>query len=457
MFISSFKSRIVTGGAGLAIAGSALALAVTPSTVTASSVSSSAIYYQVNPIAKLALSTPGATPGGFPFLPSQCVAKFGLACYTPQDLKTAYNFPSNYTGTGETIVIIDAYGSPTIAADLATYDQEFGLPAPPHFNIIYPTGSPVFNPLQNHSEISWAEETSLDVEQSHGLAPGATIDLVVAANNSGNVLNNAEQYAVNNHLGQVMSMSFGAPEALFQGNNDQLTQAEAIYQQAVGQGMSIFASAGDTGATEGTSSSSALFPASSPLVTSVGGTDLFLSNQGHYKSETTWNDSIPALCPFGCDYGPFGATGGAPSVYFYQPGYQAGDGSGAMRTTSDVSFNASVYTATMIYLGFLGGSNNGFYFFGGTSEGSPSWAAITALADQAAGKSLGELNPLLYGIYGSNSRTYAADFHNIYGSGQDNAFDSTIGYLATGPGYNLPTGLGTPNVANLISSLAKGL
>ncbi len=453
--MKSFRLRTVTGAAAAAVLGSALMLALTPSPTLAGSTSTSTVYYQVNPIARLALASPGATPGGFPYTPSQCVASFGLACYSPQDLRAGYNFPGKLTGAGQTIVLIDAYGSPTIQSDLATYDQEFGLPAAT-LHIFYPTGQPTYNPLQNHQETSWAEETSLDVEQSHGLAPGATIDLVVAPNNSGNALNNAEQYAVNLHLGNVMSMSFGAPEDAFNGNSDQLSQAEAIYQQAVSQGMSVFASAGDSGATEGTSSSTALFPASDPLVTSVGGTDLFLSDRGTYQSETTWNDSISSLCPFGCSAGPFGATGGAPSILFAQPGYQSADGSGYPgRTVADVSFNASVYTATMIYLGFLGASSNGFYFFGGTSEGSPSWAAIAALADQAAGHPLGQLDPLLYSLY-ANPRAYAADFHNIYGPGQTNAFGSQIGYPATSPGYNLPTGLGTPNVANLISSLAGG-
>jgi len=451
--MKAWRLGSVTGAAAAAVVGSALVLALTPATTLASSTSTSGVYYQVSPIAKLALPTQTATPGGFPYSPSQCETLFGFACYSPQDLRQGYNFPGRLTGTGQTIVLIDAYGSPTIQSDLAVYDQEFGLPAA-KLKIYYPSGSPVYNPLQDHSETSWAEETSLDVEQSHGLAPGATIDLVVAPNNSGDALNNAEQYAVSNQLGQVMSMSFGAPEDAFNGNNDQLAQAEGIYQQAVSQGMSVFASAGDSGATEGTASATALFPASDPLVTSVGGTDLFLSNHGAYKSETTWNDSIPALCPFGCSAGAIGATGGAPSILFSQPAYQEADGSGySGRTVADVSFNASVYTATMIYLGFLGGSNNGFYFFGGTSEGSPSWAAITALADEAAGQQLGELNPLLYSIY-ANPRAYAADFHNIYGPGQNNAFDSLIGYPATAPGYNLPTGLGTPNVSNLISTLA---
>lgn len=434
------------------VAGSVLALGAAAPAALASQSPTTTVYYQVHPIVRLALPTSGATPGGFPYSPSQCVRQFGLACYSPQDLRTGYAFPASATGAGQTIVLIDAYGSPTIRSDLATYDAEFGLPAPT-LNIFYPTGSPVYNPLQNHNETSWAEETSLDVELAHGLDPGATIDLVVAPNNAGNALDNAESYAVSNHLGNVMSMSFGAPENEFQGNDDQVSQANAIYQQAVAQGMSVFASAGDTGATEGTSTPTSLFPASDPYVTSVGGTDLFLSNRGAYKSETVWNDSDPALCPFGCDYGVFGATGGAPSVLFPQPNYQQGDGSGfTTRTTADVAFNASVYTATMIYLGFLGAHNDGFYFFGGTSEGSPSWAAIAALADAAAGHPLGELNPLLYGIY--HSAAYGQDFHNI--TVGNNAFEGLPGYDA-GTGYNLPTGLGTPVVKNLISSLAGGL
>jgi len=452
MRISTLKHRKVTVGASLAALGSLLLLALASSTTLVSAAAPSTVYYQVNPIARLALATPRATAGGFP-TPSECVAAVGLACYGPQDFRTGYNVPSTATGAGQTIVIVDAYGSPTIRADLAIYDQEFGLPTA-NLNIYYPEGQPTYNPLQHHQETSWAEETSLDVEQSHGLAPLATIDLVVAPNNTGNALNNAEAFAVDNHLGNVMSMSFGAPEALFHGNNNQLMQANAIYQQAANQGMSVFASSGDSGATEGTGVSTALFPASDPLVTSVGGTNLFLTDSGTYQSETTWNDSISTDCPFGCAYGPFGATGGAPSVLFSTPTYQSGDGSGfGTRTTSDVSFNASVYTATMIYLGFLGAGNDGFYFFGGTSEGSPSWAAITAMADQAAGHGLGQLNPTLYAI-SSHPATYAADFHNIYGPGQNNAFPSGVGnYPATEPGYNLPTGLGSPDVAHLITSL----
>jgi subtilase family serine protease len=425
-----------------AIAVAALATASIPaSTALAASGNSSAIVYNANPpnhfaFAKLPTSNAQAT----------CVSTYGLNCYTPQDIRQAYNVPSNYTGAGQTIVIVDAYGSPTIRQDLHTFDQAFGLPDPT-LNIYYPDGKP--KAFQANQQ-GWAEETSLDVEWSHAIAPGATIDLVIAASSYGNVLNNAEKFAVDNHLGNVMSMSFGAPEAAIAGggNNLQLQQAHAIYQQAAQEGISVFASAGDNGAANGYAQPNSLYPASDPYVTSVGGTNLFTNADGSYKSETVWNDSNPSLCPYGCAYGPFGATGGAYSSVFQVPSFQSGVNGGTMRSSADVSYNASVYTAVLVYLGFLG-NNSGFYFFGGTSEGAPQWAAITALADQAAGHALGYMNPLLYQI-AQNPTEYAADFHDV--TVGDNGFFGP-GYNA-GTGYDLPTGLGSPNVANLINTLS---
>ncbi len=381
-----------------------------------------------------------------------CVQTYGLNCYAPQDIRQAYNIPADLTGAGQTIVIVDAYGSPTIRQDLAMFDAVFGLPNPT-LNIIYPDGKPTFNGghgTVGANQVGWAEETSLDVEWSHAIAPGATIDLVIAPTSYGNALNVAEQYAVQNHLGNVMSMSFGSPEAAIAGggNNLQLQQADQIYQAAAKAGISVFASAGDSGASNGYPQANALFPASDPYVTSVGGTDLFTNADGSYKGETVWNDSVPSLCPYGCKYGPFGATGGAPSAVFTAPSYQQALTGQQMRSTADVSYNASVYTSVLVYLGFLG-PNNGFYFFGGTSEGSPSWAAITALADQAAGHPLGFLNPQLYAI-AQNPTEYAADFHDV--TVGNNAFNGP-GFSAQ-TGYDMPTGLGSPNVANLIQTLA---
>jgi subtilase family serine protease len=446
-----------------------------------------------------------------PYTPGQCVALSGVACYTPTVLHTAYNVPwtinGQLAGTGESVAIIDAYGSPTVASDLATFDDEFDLP-PANLHVWYPLGRPTYNPRQDHGEeTGWAEETSLDVQTVHDLAPGATINLVVAPTADGNALNLAEQYAVQHHLGVAMTMSFGTPEAVIRGNNAQLMQANAIYEQAAAEGISVFASSGDSGATNGSTAPNANFPASDPYVTAAGGTDLFVgadaslasenfgaivasvptltesalaallaeysSTDYTYASETAWDDFDPATCPFGCLSGPIGATGGAPSAIFSAPSWQTElsswvSAAGAaeatatptMRTTSDVAFNASVYTSTLIYLGFLPSAKDGFYFFGGTSEASPSWAAITADLDQARAASgqtstLGLLSPILYRLAGSSATTYAADFHNVT-VGENNDPASAPGFLA-GSGYNLPTGLGTPNVTGLLNSLASGV
>jgi subtilase family serine protease len=420
---------------------------VTPQTGTSSadratqSANSSGIVYKVSPHYRLALASDA--PMAFPFTPSQCVTTFGLACYTPQLIRTGYDVPSSLTGAGRTIVIVDAYGSPTVEHDLKTFDAIFGLPDPPSFKIVYPGGSPAYNPLQTHDESGWAAETSLDVQWSHAIAPSANIVLVVAANNYGNVLNNAVQYAIQHKLGDVISMSYGSDEAAIAGagNNLQLQQAHANHVAAQQAGITMIASAGDGGASDGFPIANASFPASDPLVTAVGGTNLFLSDTGAYQRETTWDDGDD--CPFGCTAGPFGATGGAPSVIFDAASYQQAVSGRKARTTSDVGYNASVYTSVLVYLGFLGTGNNGLYFFGGTSEGAPQWAGITALAAQSAGHSLGLINPKLYAASGA--------FHDV--TVGDNTFGGVTGFSA-GVGYDLPTGLGTPDVARVVSALA---
>jgi subtilase family serine protease len=406
----------------------------------ASNLNAQSFNYDTNPPNRFAFAA--VKPAQFP-TPSECVALFGLACYTPQLIHAAYDIPLTYDGTGQTIVIVDAYGSPTVRQDLHTFDQAMGLPDPV-LNIIYPGGSPVYNPRQHHHETSWANETSLDVQWAHAIAPNATIDLVVAANNGGNVLNNAVKYAIENHLGNVISLSWGAPEAAIRGkgNNTQLMQANENFLAAQAAGITVFAAAGDDGASNFPpyTSPNALYPASDPLVTSVGGTNLFMDDAGNYQSEDVWNDSDPALCPFGCTAGIFGATGGSPSLVFPAPSFQ-----NTVRSTSDVSYNASVYTGVLVYLGFLPPGQNGFYFFGGTSEGAPQWAAIIALADQAAGHALGYLNPTLYSLP-------SGSFHDI--TVGENGFEGTPGFSA-GPGYDYPTGLGTPDVAKLITALTQ--
>jgi len=152
-------------------------------------------------------------------------------CYTPAFIRTAYNYPTNLDGTGQTIVIVDAFGSPTIQNDLARFDSLFGIPAPPSFTILCPTGGcPAFSPNNSHGPVGWAFETSLDVEYAHAMAPGANIVLAVASTNSGNAINNIEAQAISLYPGSIMSQSFGTPEFLINGNSAQLAQPRAIMQ-----------------------------------------------------------------------------------------------------------------------------------------------------------------------------------------------------------------------------------
>ncbi len=205
----------------------------------------------------------------------------------------------------------------------------------------------------------------------------------------------------------------------------------------------MIASAGDSGATNGRSTLTANFPASDPLVTAVGGTTLFMSDAGAYQRETVWNDTDPALCPFGCYYGPGGVTGGAPSILFKAPSYQQMLFHPESREVADVSYNGSDYTAILVFM------KGGFYFVGGTSAGAPQWAGIVALANQARGTNLGFINQYLYNI--AKGGDYASAFHDIT-VGQNAIFNGP-GEPA-GPGYDMPTGLGSPNVANLIAALS---
>jgi len=237
--------------------------------------------------------------------------------------------------------------SPTIEKDLALFDGVFGIPAPPSFTILCPEdGCPVYDPNDtHHGEVGWTVETSLDVEYAHAMAPGANIVLVVASTSSGNAINSAEARAIKLYPGSIMSQSFGIPEILVHGNNAQLMQAEKNYAAAAQAGITVLASAGDNGATNGFGSANALFPASDPLVLAVGGTEgKPYTNPGTatlscpasatcsaglatftgpcssvngfltspctpvgYGGEQVWNE------PF---FAPGATTGGAPSLFF---------------------------------------------------------------------------------------------------------------------------------------------
>ncbi len=394
----------------------------------------------------------GTLPSGLP-----------LICYPPSYIRAAYNYPSvssGLIGTGQTIVIVDAFGSPTIQNDLAAFDKKFGIAAPPSFTVVCPQGCPAFNPNPHnpHDESGWSFETSLDVEYAHAMAPGANIVLVVAATSSGNALNNATKYAVEHYPGSVISQSFGLPEYAIHNNNGQVKQAHANFVKAQANRITVLASSGDNGATNGSDVSNAGFPASDPLVTAVGGTEglpypdgLFSLSTApnYYGGEQVWNEQDTTD-------GIVGATGGAPSLLFPVPEFQAGLNVPS-RTVPDISYNAAINGGVLVYWSAEGPDAAGFYIVGGTSAGSPQWASIIAIANQYSAAHghgpLGYINPALYKL--AQSSTAARDLHDIT-VGNNQLLGTPIGYSAAA-GYDWATGWGTPNVSNLVPDLVNAV
>ena len=210
-------------------------------------------------------------------------------------------------------------------------------------------------------------------------------------------------------------------------------------------GVTVLASTGDAGTANVDVSGKIYpfptvnFPASSPLVTAVGGTSLMADTHGNYQSETVWNSDG-------------GATGGGISQFFREPFYQrflpASDQKllGNHRGIPDISWNADPNTPILIYLSFLGASKAGYYTIGGTSEGSPDWAGLVADVDQLAHHPVGLLNPYLYALGHAG-----IGYHDV--TVGNNGLDGVPGYNAT-PGWDAATGWGTPDLGALVTDIA---
>lgn len=153
---------------------------------------------------------PDESPFSAPPTTAQCEAKYKIACYSANQIETAYGLPTlygeNVTGAGQTIAIVDPFGSPTIAHDLAMFDKAFKLPAPPSLKIIQPAGKvPPYNP-KNPGRIGAAIETTLDVQYAHTVAPQAKILLVETPKSETfgaagfKAIVRAEEYVICHHL-----------------------------------------------------------------------------------------------------------------------------------------------------------------------------------------------------------------------------------------------------------------
>ncbi len=380
-------------------------------------------------------------------------------CYTPQQIQKAYNIApllaAHTTGLGHTIVIVDAFQSPTLRHDLALFDTLFGLKAP-KLNILAPDGLASFN-VQDANQVSWAAEITLDVEWAHAVAPGAAIDLVLAnptkdpkANTlSGFLLNilRATSFAVTHNLGDVISQSFGGNETC--ASTQALQAQHKVFQTAMAKGITMLAASGDSGAAEINCASTSFTknvstPASDPLVTAVGGTTLNANaTTGAYTTEAAWN----------------GSGGGLSGVYL-RPTFQQGIQGivGNRRGIPDIAYNANPKSGVLVVWSSSGQGKDLAVVFGGTSAGSPQWAGITVLMNEVLGKRVGFLNSMLYRI-GMNANPQ--NLHDItkgtntFAAKNANGAVVTIEGFSATKGWDAVTGWGTPNVANLVMMVAR--
>jgi subtilase family serine protease len=418
-----------------------------------------------------------------------CRANLGLSCYQPAQFQNAYNlnalFANGLDGRGQTIVIVDPFGSPTITEDLQHFDQTFGLPDPPSFHVIEPVGAvPAFpsDPFGTADRSGWAGETTLDVEWSHVMAPGANIVVVATPVSETEGVQGfpeivaAENYVIDHHLGSVISQSFGATEQTF--NSGDILSLRGAFINAQQHNVTVLAGSGDQGATSLLADQSCCYPfpvtswpSSDPLVTSVGGTQLHLDASGNRLApDNVWND-IAVRGPNG------GAAGGGRSSVFARPAFQdhLRQVVGGARATPDISMSAAIDGAAVFYYSFCDYARPDpgtgtpplcgpqWHLVGGTSESSPLFAGIVAIANQAAGHPLGWLNPTLYAHPGQNTSRGIIDVTsgtNTYvfcssNCGSASEVDTTVAGFDATTGYDLASGLGTIDAARFVTALAR--
>jgi subtilase family serine protease len=393
-----------------------------------------------------------------PLPTSQCQVQLQISCYSPLQYRVAYDLNPLYargiTGAGKTIVIVDSFGSPTIQNDLNTFDAQWGLPNTT-VDVRQFGNIPAFNPSDSVM-VGWAQETTLDVEYAHSIAPGAKIVLAETpvAETEGTTglpeMMNAEQTLIDQGVPDVITQSFGATENTFpgfdQGNYSSLLDLRYAFKDAAAHHVTVLASSGDQGATGAEADGSTLYPmpvnswpSSDPLVTSVGGTQLKLDDAGNRLSpDVVWNDG-------------YGAAGGGLSQIFSRPLYQIGV-TGVVdhkRGTPDISMSAAVDGGALVYYSF---TSPGWHIFGGTSEASPIFSGVVALADQYAGHRLGLINPALYAL-GALSHVGVPGTGIVDVTSGDNSFAGVTGYSAA-RGYDLASGWGTIDAAKFVPALA---
>jgi len=342
--------------------------------------------------------------------------------YTPPQVATAYKFPANASGAGQTIGIIELGGGYR-QADLTAYFKTLGLPAPAITAVLVDGGK---NAPSNANSADG--EVMLDIEVAASVAPGAKIAVYFTPNTDQGFID-AITTAVHDETNKpsVISISWGGPESTWTWQS--MTALDAACQSAAALGVTITVAAGDNGSTDGLTGNNVDFPASSPHVLACGGTKLD-ANGATIVSEVVWNEL--ALKD--------GATGGGVSNVFALPSWQANakvpkpSGKTGGRGVPDVAGDADPTTGYTIRV------DGDTSTIGGTSAVAPLWAGLVAVANEQLGTQVGFIQPAIY------AAKVASAFNDIT-QGNNGAFSA-------GPGWDACTGLGSPIASKLIPLLA---
>lgn len=372
----------------------------------------------------LGLDTRTVVHGGALFGPQRVASPqvSGVSGLTPTDLARAYDIgplrSAGLDGSGQTVALpeIDTFNT----SDVQSYDRAFGISPGPLQVVRVGRGASGRSP-----------EPVLDIELVHAVAPKAAILVYEGRQDLQSVANIFNQI-VNDNKAQVVSISLGACErgldqsiasAFFGALND-------TFQRAQAQGMSVLVASGDNGAYDcGDDQLSVGAVAANPFVTAVGGTALFLGQNGGYGREAGWEGPLEGA-----------GGGGGVSTFYPQPSWQVGPGvrnqySQGMRQVPDVAAAADPATGYAIYYG-------GWHVVGGTSGATPLWASLILLANQQAKSPLGFLDPALYRIGASDNGRV---FHDV-----------TLGgnlYYNAATNWDYSTGWGSPDAAQLVPAL----
>ena len=391
---------------------------------------------------------------------------YSVCGYVPAQLRTAYGSPG-LTGAGVTVAITDAYAAGTILSDANTYATGHGDPAfaQGQFSQSLPS---TFVKQKKCSGSSWYGEETLDVEAVHAMAPAANVKYYASASCQDPDFIDTLARVVDDNTASIVTNSWSDVEAV---ETPSVTAAyQQIFQQGAVQGIGFFFSSGDDGDELAASGSKQVdYPASDPGVTSVGGTSLAVGPNG-YSFEAGWGTDKYTLSTDGTSWTPiaddpflYGAGGGVSSL-FDAPDYQNGITGSDKRAVPDVGLDGDPTTGMLI------GETQTFpmkgksvvkydeFRLGGTSLASPLMAGVQALAQQAAGARLGFANYAIYDRYNSTSFRDIQGTHDAGNVRADyvNGVDSTGGVtysvrtfgqdssLATGPGWDDVTGVGSP-------------